>query len=126
MSLKIGDNKTQASGVFQTPKKIQRNPGLENGFGSIVKEKIEEKDAVKISSHAEKRLVERQMYLQKSDMNKLTDAIERLEEKGAKESLMIYKDMAFIASIKNRTIITAMGSKDLDIVTNIDSTVIVK
>lgn len=126
MSLKIGDNKTQASGLFQTPKKIQRNPGLENGIGNIIKEKIEEKDAVKLSSHAEKRLIERQMHLQKSDMNKLTDAMERLEEKGAKESLMIYKDMAFIASIKNRTIITAMGSKDLDIVTNIDSTVIVK
>ena len=59
-------------------------------------------------------------------MSKLTDAIERLEEKGARESLMIYKDMAFIASIKNRTIITAMGSKDLDIITNIDSAVIVK
>ncbi len=126
MSLKIGENKIQASGIFQTPKKIQRNPGFDNGFENILKEKMEEKNGVKLSSHAQKRLIERQMYLQKSDINKLTDAMERLEEKGAKESLMIYKDMAFIASIKNRTIITAMGSNDLDIVTNIDSTVMVK
>ena len=126
MSLKIGDDKVLNKGIFQTPKKIQRNPGLETGFEKILKGKIEEKNGVKLSSHAEKRLLERQIYLQKSDMNKLTDAIERLEEKGARESLMIYKDMAFIASIKNRTIITAMGSKDLDIITNIDSAVIVK
>lgn len=39
---------------------------------------------------------------------------------------MIYKDMAIIASINNRTIITAMGKEDVDIVTNIDSTMIIK
>ena len=126
MSLKIGDDKVLNKGIFKTPKKIQRNPGLETGFEKILNEKMEEKNGVKLSSHAEKRLLERHIYLQKSDMSKLTDAIERLEEKGARESLMIYKDMAFIASIKNRTIITAMGSKDLDIITNIDSAVIVK
>ncbi|OLS03768.1 TIGR02530 family flagellar biosynthesis protein [Tissierella creatinophila] len=116
----------QRGAIFPGQESIQNKPKADNGFENILKEKIGQKEELKLSSHAQKRLVERQIHLQKSDINKLTNAIDRLEEKGAKESLMIYKDMAFIASIKNRTIITAMGSTDLDIVTNIDSTIIVK
>lgn len=118
--------RVERTGLYRAPEKVQRNPQLDNSFNSILKEKIEEKSAVKLSTHAEKRLMERQIHLHKGDMNKLTDAIDKLEEKGAKESLMIYKDMAFIASIKNRTIITAMESENLDIVTNIDSTIMVR
>ncbi len=52
----------------------------------------------------------------------------KADEKGAKDSLMLYKDIAFIASIKNRTLITAIDPKDSEehIFTNIDSAVIVK
>ena len=59
-------------------------------------------------------------------MNVLKDAISDLEKRGARESLMLYKDMAFIASIRNRTIITTMNNNEMNIVTNIDSTIIVK
>ena len=122
MSIRI-----QRGAIFQAPDLQQKKEQqIDKSFESILKDKIGEKGSIKLSSHAEKRLVERQIYLQKSDMNKLGSAIDKLEEKGAKESLMIYKDMAFIASIKNRTIITAMGRDDLDIVTNIDSTMMVK
>lgn len=120
------NNRIQRGNIFQRPENFKKNAQVDSGFENILKEKIQEKDDIKLSSHAQKRLLERQMHLHKGDMNKLTDAIDKLEEKGAKESLMIYKDMAFIASIKNRTIITAMGSKDMDVVTNIDSTIMVK
>lgn len=117
----------QRGNIFPTPEKIDGSKQrVDNDFGNILKDKISEKESIKLSSHAEKRLVDRQIHLHKGDMNKLTNAIDKLEEKGAKESLMIYKDMAFIASIKNRTIITAMEKDNLDIVTNIDSTIIVK
>lgn len=116
----------QRGAIYPGQESIGQKPKVEAGFQDILREKIVQKDDIKLSSHAQKRLVERQMHLQKSDINKLTNAMNKLEEKGAKESLMIYKDMAFIASVKNRTIITAMGSSDLDIVTNIDSTMIVK
>ena len=48
------------------------------------------------------------------------------ENKGSKNSLMLYKDVALIASIENKTLITAVDkerSKD-NIYTNIDSVVI--
>ncbi len=122
----MNSNRIQRGNIFQAPENLKKNRQIDQGFGDILKDKIEEKEAIKLSTHAEKRLMERQIHLHKGDMNKLTDAIDRLDEKGAKESLMIYKDMAFIASIKNRTIITAMEREGLDIVTNIDSTVMVK
>ena len=48
------------------------------------------------------------------------------EEKGSKNTVMIYKDVALIASVENKTIITAVEkerSRD-NIYTNIDSVVI--
>lgn len=116
----------QRGAILPGQESIQNRPKADGSFGEILKEKIGQKEDVKLSSHAQKRLIERQINLHKGDITKLTDAIDKLDEKGAKESLMIYKDMAFIASVKNRTIITAMGSTDLDVVTNIDSTIIVK
>ncbi len=94
-------------------------------FQQLLQESIKNNDGVKISAHAEQRMLERDIKLQESDMNLIKDAMNSLEKKGAKESLMLYKDMAFIASVNNRTIITALQYSELDIVTNIDSTIIV-
>ncbi len=69
---------------------------------------------------------ERQISLSGEDMEKINKAMDALEEKGAKESLLLYKDSAFIASISNRTIITAMKSGEVGTVTNIDSAVSIK
>ena len=58
----------------------------------------------------------------------LSEAMDKADAKGAKESLMLYKDIAFIASIRNRTLITAVDPRDSkeNVFTNIDSAVIVK
>jgi flagellar operon protein len=84
------------------------------------------KDAVKVSAHAERRMEERQISLSEEDIDKINKAMDVLEEKGARESLLLYKDSAFIASISSRTIITAMKSGEIDTVTNIDSAVNIK
>ena len=48
------------------------------------------------------------------------------KEKGAKNAVFIYKDVALIANIKNRTIITAVEKEraENNVFTNIDSVVI--
>jgi len=35
-------------------------------------------------------------------------AVEKAKQKGVRESLILMKDMAFVVSIKNKTVITAM------------------
>lgn len=96
-------------------------------FQKILQDSLGKKeDKIKISAHAQQRISERHINLNDKDLNRLNQAMDTLEKKGAKESLMIYKDMAFIASVKNRTIITAMQNKEMDLVTNIDSAIVVK
>jgi len=81
---------------------------------------------LKISNHAQKRLDQRGFSLAGEDMSNLSQAIDELDDKGSKNSLLFYKDMALIASIDNRTIITALNQNELDTVMNIDSTKFIK
>ena len=81
---------------------------------------------LKISNHAQKRLDQRGLSLAGEDMSNLSQAMDELNDKGSKNSLLFYKDMALIASIDNRTIITALNQNELDTVMNIDSTKFIK
>ncbi|MGE5400401.1 MAG: TIGR02530 family flagellar biosynthesis protein [Ignavibacteriales bacterium] len=92
------------------------------GFDSIFKEEL---DKIKFSSHASKRLEARNIQLSDSELNKLQDAVERAELKGAKDSLVMMDKTAFIVNVPNKTVITAMqlGDGNDNIFTNIDSVV---
>ncbi len=81
----------------------------------------------KISAHASERLNIRNIKLTENDIENINTAIDKMEEKGSKESLILYKDLALIASVKNRTIITAIDKTSLEekIFTNIDSAIII-
>ena len=75
-------------------------------FSDILNSKL--KKDINISKHANVRLAERNITLSDEDMGKLSDAFDKAKYKGATDSVILYKDLAFVASIKNRTIITAM------------------
>lgn len=82
---------------------------------------------IKFSKHAQMRMDQRNLKLDSKDMKKLEKAISNSEKKGVKEALIIMKDQAFIASVANRTIITAVSNEGLkeNIFTNIDGAVII-
>lgn len=94
---------------------------------SKVLEDVQSKKDLKISAHAMDRLRERNINLSDSDMNSLKSAVENIRSKGGKEALILYNNVAYITSIKNNTIITAVDSNSLkqNVFTNIDSAVIV-
>ncbi|MBC7087497.1 MAG: flagellar protein [Tissierellales bacterium] len=105
----------------------QKNNDIRNSqFKDILNETIASKKEVNISNHALQRMNERGIKLNIKDIENINQAMDKLEEKGAKESLILYKDLAFIASITNRTIITSMNNSEISIITNIDSTMVVK
>ncbi|MDZ7835768.1 MAG: hypothetical protein U5K84_11075 [Alkalibacterium sp.] len=58
-----------------------------------------------------------------TDIKRLEQAVETLESKGSEQSLILYDDLALIASIKNKTVITALKSNEMSEVTNIDSAI---
>lgn len=95
-----------------------------NSFDTILQQKINE---VKFSQHAQERLNSRNIKLSVTDLKKLDNAVEKIAQKGAKESLIMLNDVALVVSVKNKTVITAMdgaSAKD-NIFTNIDSAMII-
>ncbi|MBC2582133.1 TIGR02530 family flagellar biosynthesis protein [Clostridium sp. DJ247] len=95
-------------------------------FENILNNAVNKKESFVISNHAAERLRERNISFNENDMKTINDGINKAEEKGCKDSLILYKDTALIASIKNRTIITAMDkdSSKGNVFTNIDGVVI--
>lgn len=98
---------------------------VNQSFKSILQDKIK-KDSFVISNHAALRLQDRNISLNESDMKKINEGINKAEEKGCKDCLLLYKDVAIVASVKNRTIITAVDKESSrgNVFTNIDGVVL--
>ncbi len=82
---------------------------------------------VKFSAHAVERLASRNIILNDQDIKTLNQAVDKVAEKGGRESLLLMKNMAFVVSVENRTVITAMDGQSTQerVFTNIDSAVVV-
>jgi len=93
-----------------------------DSFNSIYQKEL---DKLKFSSHAIKRLEERHIRLNDDEILKINSAVEKAENKGSKDSLVMMKSTAFIVNVPNKTIVTAMPIDDgtENIFTNIDSVV---
>lgn len=112
-------------GGFPQPKSTGKSKN-NVGFKDILKKEINEKVGFNISGHAAERLRSRSVSLNEQDMKTINEGINRAEQKGCKNSVILYKDLALITSIKNRTVITAVdknSSKD-NIFTNVDSVIL--
>ena len=84
--------------------------------------------SIQFSKHAQARLVSRGIELDDSDMQDLGNAMDQLQRKGARESLVLLGDNAFIVGVNDRKVITAMTRQEAigNIFTNIDSTVVAR
>lgn len=105
-------------------------PKADRQFQAFIEDALRVKEAntssINISNHAQKRMEQRGIHLDQTDLTKLNDAFETLNQKGANNSLIMYEDLSLIASVKNRTIITASKMEEMTEVTNIDSAILVK
>lgn len=93
-----------------------------SAFDDIFQSELEN---VKFSSHALKRLEARNINISENEISKIKNAMEKAESKGAKDSLIMMDNTAFIVNVPNRTIITAMDLRESkeNVFTNIDSVV---
>ncbi|MGI6035546.1 MAG: TIGR02530 family flagellar biosynthesis protein [Limnochordia bacterium] len=84
------------------------------------------KEGVRFSAHAQARLRSRGLELSQDQLKQLNQAVAKAAAKGARESLVLVGELAFIVSVPNRTVITAMAEprKEGGVFTNIDSAVI--
>ncbi len=97
-------------------------PEVKNSFESLLQTELEK---IKFSNHAQKRLESRNIQLTDTDIDKIQSAVQKAELKGAKDSLVLLNNTAFIVNIPNKTVVTTMpvNSTEENIFTNIDSVV---
>ena len=81
---------------------------------------------VQFSKHALQRVERRGIELTEPTLRRLDDAVGRAAAKGARESVVFLDGTAFVVSVKNRTVVTAVDAEHMreHVFTNIDSAVI--
>ena len=92
-------------------------------FGEVLAEKAAQ---VQFSGHALQRVRRRGIELDAGTLQRLQSGVERAAGKGARESVVFVDSTAFVVSVKNRTVITAVDRDHMKdhVFTNIDSAVI--
>ncbi|MEW5785298.1 MAG: TIGR02530 family flagellar biosynthesis protein [Bacillota bacterium] len=103
----------------------------ENGpvsFHQVLDQAQVQRRELVFSAHARERMESRNIELHEEDLHKIGEAMDKAKAKGARSSLLLYGEIALLASVTNRTIITAVdGATEREqIFTGIDSAVIVK
>lgn len=85
-------------------------------------------ESLKFSHHAEQRLSQRGIELGPEQLSAIASALDQASAKGAKDSLVLYRNVAMIVNVPSRTVVTAMDDKSMQqhVFTNIDSAVFVK
>ncbi|HHU50572.1 MAG TPA: flagellar protein [Firmicutes bacterium] len=95
------------------------------GFKQILNEKL--LPELKISAHAQKRMQDRGITLSPTELAGIKEAVGKAQAKGCRDSLVVLDRMAFIVSVENQTVVTAVDRQSLkeNVFTNIDSAVFV-
>jgi flagellar operon protein len=108
--------KTLQQKISASPAQAPAAPASEISAGSL-----------KFSAHALSRIKDRAISMGDGLVGKLEKAVDTAAQKGAKESLILSDNAAFIVSVKNKTVITVLDRAQMNgnVFTNIDSTVVI-
>ena len=93
---------------------------------TLVQEQQPQPKGIHLSTHAMKRLQERNLTLDKEEYSKLQSAMDKLKLKGGQDSLVITGKAAYILDVPKNTIVTAIDKDSIgeNVFTKIDSTIL--
>lgn len=113
----------------QENKQVKENKKKDSpSFKEVLAEKINGKEKLSFSKHAKKRINSRSIPVSKAEIDKLHNGVEKARNKGARDSLVMVNKVAYIVSVENNTVITAVDEESMEdnVFTNIDSAVFMK
>jgi flagellar operon protein len=92
-------------------------------FAEVLKQRTQ---GVQFSGHALERVQRRGIDTSPQTLARLDGAVDRAAAKGARESVVLLDGTAFVVSVRNNTVITAVDAQSMreHVFTNIDSAVI--
>src|SRR6056297_163126 len=114
--------------IQKQSKRIQKNVDPSE-FNKLVQELNQhEAEGLKVSSHAQERIRTRNIEMTQQRMDTLGEVADEAGKKGAKNTLAMFGTDAFILSVKDKTVVTAMKEEEMEsrFFTNIDSVYIKK
>jgi flagellar operon protein len=119
----------QVNGQLPVNKTIPRQQiGTGLSFQEVLSRTTEQNQVteLKFSKHAAGRLIDRNIELSETQMERLQEGARNAGQKGIKDSLVIVDELAFIVNVPNKTVVTALDQTEArgNIFTNIDGAVI--
>lgn len=108
-------------------KTAQKQTTSAGSFKDVMAKELGSGRPVSFSKHAGERLHSRGIEMPQERVQQVADALDKAEAKGSRETLILFDDLALVASVKNRTVITAFDRDKLreGVVTSIDSAIII-
>ena len=109
--------------VAATQPQARPEPLRGPSFGDVLAERTAQ---VQFSGHALQRVRRRGIELGTATLERLQAGVDRAAGKGARDSVVFVDNTAFVVSVRNRTVITAVDRDHMKdhVFTNIDSAVI--
>ena len=106
----------------QAPSKKEVNKA---DFKELLQKQINQNEKIQFSKHAKERIASRRINVSDIQMDKLTSGLEKAADKGSKDSLIMVDGVAYVVSVENNTVITAIDNENVkeNVFTNIDSAV---
>src|SRR5690554_3593879 len=92
---------------------VKRSVDKSSSFDSVLKEKMSADTGLKFSKHAQARLGMRDISLSMDQRHRMSQAVDKAEKKGVRDSLILVDDMVFLVNIKNKTVVTAVNNSEL-------------
>jgi flagellar operon protein len=95
-------------------------------FAAVLSQSTTAAQAPKFSRHALERVNRRGIELDQPTLQRLAGGMSRAATKGSRDAVVFVDNTAFVVSVPNNTVITAVGSEHMreHVFTNIDSAVI--
>ena len=107
----------------QAPTKPSTQDAKGASFADHLKSAKKEPTDVSLSAHAKQRLAQRGISLDASERQALSEAVQKLDAKGAQDAAVMRSDAAFVVNVPNRTVVTALDQSEMQqrVFTQIDS-----
>lgn len=117
-------NKNNGQVIETKGKKLDNDT---KSFENILNEQIKGSESLKFSKHAKQRIETRDIKISQDQSQRIENGVKDASDKGVKDSLVLCDNLAFVVSVKNNTVVTALNGEDLksNVFTNIDGAVIV-